>query len=113
MKPVATPNRMRPGASLLSEASALAATGAMRFDGISIPVPSLIFFVASAAAVMATNRSALMSWLSTNHAASNPSSSARFTIFHESADGARLMPNSILAPARFRRGHAARITKLF
>ena len=42
VKPVLMPNTMRPGASLFSEAKALAATGAMRLDGISTPVPSLI-----------------------------------------------------------------------
>src|SRR6266480_1514959 len=38
VKPVPTPKSIRPGASLLSEAKALAATGAIRFDGMSTPV---------------------------------------------------------------------------
>ena len=38
--PVETPKSIRPGARALTEARALAATGAMRFDGISTPVPS-------------------------------------------------------------------------
>jgi hypothetical protein len=35
VKPVPTPKSIRPGASLFSDASALAVTGAMRFEGIS------------------------------------------------------------------------------
>ena len=38
VKPVPTPKSMRPGASWLSVAMALAVTGAMRFDGTSTPV---------------------------------------------------------------------------
>jgi hypothetical protein len=55
---------MRPGASLLSVASALAATGAMRFDGTSTPVPSRMRRVLTAAAPMATKQSALSIWVS-------------------------------------------------
>ena len=68
VKPVEIPNSMRPGASALSEPSALAATGAMRFDGISTPVASRIFLVCIAAAAMATNTSALRSCVSKNEA---------------------------------------------
>jgi len=50
---------MRPGANLLSEAKAFAATGAMRLDGINTPVPRRIFVVFTAAAAIATNGSAL------------------------------------------------------
>src|SRR5690349_21092995 len=42
VKPVPMPKSMRPGASWFSVASALAATGAMRFDGTSTPVPRRI-----------------------------------------------------------------------
>jgi hypothetical protein len=44
---------------LLSEAKALAATGAMRLDGISTPVPRRMREVLIAAAPMATKQSAL------------------------------------------------------
>ncbi len=64
VKPVPTPKWIRPGASALSEASALAVTGAMRLDGISTPVHSLMRDVCIAAAPMATNMSALRSWVS-------------------------------------------------
>ena len=50
VKPVEMPKSMRPGASAFSVASALAATGAMRFDGISTPVASRIVDVCTAAA---------------------------------------------------------------
>ena len=59
MKPVPTPKSIRPGASLFSEAKALAATGARRFDGINTPVPRRIRVVLMAAAAIATNGSAL------------------------------------------------------
>ena len=55
---------MRPGASAFSDASALAATGAMRFEGIRTPVASRIFDVCTAAAPIATNMSALSIWVS-------------------------------------------------
>ena len=58
VKPVLTPNTTRPGASRLSDASALAATGAIRFEGTSTPVPSTIFDVRAAASAIATNTSA-------------------------------------------------------
>ena len=59
VKPVPTPKSMRPGARLLSVASALAATGAMRLDGTSTPVPRRMRCVLTAAAPMATKQSAL------------------------------------------------------
>ena len=59
VKPVEIPKSMRPGASAFSDANALAATGAMRLEGISTPVPSRIFDVCTAVAPMATNTSAL------------------------------------------------------
>ena len=59
VNPVEMPKSMRPGASALSDASALAATGAMRFEGISTPVPRRIRDVCTAAAPIATNMSAL------------------------------------------------------
>ena len=59
VKPVPTPKSMRPGASLFSVASALAVTGAMRFDGTSTPVPSRMRLVLTAAAPIATKQSAL------------------------------------------------------
>ena len=59
VNPVEMPKSMRPGASAFSEASALAATGAMRLEGISTPVARRIFDVCTAAAPMATNTSAL------------------------------------------------------
>ena len=59
VNPVEIPKSTRPGASALSEASALAATGAMRLDGIRTPVPSRIRAVCTAAAPIATNMSAL------------------------------------------------------
>ena len=61
VNPVATPKSIRPGASLLSEARALAVTGAIRLDGIKTPVPSRIRSVCTAAAAMTTNRSAFRS----------------------------------------------------
>ncbi len=64
VKPVETPKSIRPGASALSVASAFAATGAMRFDGMSTPVPSRMRVVSLAAAAMATNMSALSSCVS-------------------------------------------------
>ena len=59
VKPVEMPKSMRPGASAFSDASALAATGAMRLEGISTPVPRRIRDVCTAAAPIATNMSAL------------------------------------------------------
>ncbi len=59
VKPVPTPKSIRPGASLLSEAKALAATAAIRFDGIRTPVPRRMRVVFIAAAAIATNGSAL------------------------------------------------------
>ena len=64
VNPVDMPHTMRPGASALSEASAEAATGAIRFDGMSTPVPSFMRDVCIAAAAMATNTSALRSSVS-------------------------------------------------
>ena len=52
VKPVEMPKSMRPGASALRLASALAVTGAMRFDGISTPVPRRIVEVCTAAAAI-------------------------------------------------------------
>ena len=77
VKPVPTPKSIRPGARALRLASALAATGASRLDGISTPVPSRMRSVFMAAAVIDTNSSALMSCESMNQAWSKPSSSAR------------------------------------
>lgn len=59
VKPVPTPKSIRPGASLFRVAKALAATGAMRLDGISTPVPRRMRLVFTAAAPMATKQSAL------------------------------------------------------
>jgi hypothetical protein len=64
VNPVPTPKSTRPGASLLSEARALAATGAMRLDGIRTPVPIRICVVFTAATAIATNGSALSIWVS-------------------------------------------------
>jgi hypothetical protein len=64
VKPVDAPKTIRPGARALSEARPLAATGAMRFDGISTPAQSLILEVFMAAAPMATNTSAFSSSVS-------------------------------------------------
>ena len=64
VKPVPTPKSMRPGASWLSVASALAVTGAMRLDGTSTPVPRRMRRVLTAAAPMATKQSALSIWVS-------------------------------------------------
>ncbi len=64
VKPVPMPKSIRPGASPLSEAKALAATGAIRFDGIRTPVPRRILVVFIAAAAIATNGSALSIWVS-------------------------------------------------
>ena len=83
VKPVEMPKSIRPGASALSEARALAATGAMRLVGISTPVPSLILEVTMAAAPMATNTSAFKRCVSKNHARVKPSCSARWTSFQE------------------------------
>jgi hypothetical protein len=58
------PKSIRPGASLLSEAKALAATAAMRFDGMRTPVPRRIVVVFIAAAAIATNGSADSIWVS-------------------------------------------------
>jgi len=63
----------------LSDASALAVTGAMRCDGISTPVQSLIFEVCTAAAANATKTSAFRSGVSKNQAYVKPICSARFT----------------------------------
>ena len=93
VKPVLMPKSIRPGASLFSEASALAATGAMRLDGISTPVPSLIRAVFIAAAAIATKGSALSIWVSKNQALLKPSSSARRTRRQESAAVGMAIPN--------------------
>ena len=53
-----------PGASALSDMRALAATGAMRFEGISTPVPRRILDVVTAAAPMATKISAFSNCVS-------------------------------------------------
>ena len=63
----------------------MAATGAMRLDGISTPVPSRIRVVFIAAAAIATKGSALSIWVSKNQALAKPSSSARRTRRQESA----------------------------
>ncbi len=97
VKPVLTPNTMRPGASLFSEAKAVAATGAIRLDGISTPVPSLMRVVFIAAAAMATNGSALSIWVSKNQALLKPSSSARRTRRQESAAVGMAMPNCMVS----------------
>jgi hypothetical protein len=52
VNPVPTPQSMRPGASAFSVASAFAATGAIRFEGMSTPVASRIFLVAFAQSAM-------------------------------------------------------------
>jgi len=59
VKPVPRPMSIRPGASLLSEAKALAVTAAMRLEGISTPVPRRMRRVFTAAAPIATKQSAL------------------------------------------------------
>jgi hypothetical protein len=59
VNPVEMPKSIRPGASAFSDASALAATGAIRLDGISTPVARRIREVCTAAAPMATKTSAL------------------------------------------------------
>ena len=59
VKPVPIPKSIRPGANLFNEAKALAATAAMRLEGINTPVPSRILVVFIAAEAMATNGSAL------------------------------------------------------
>jgi len=59
VKPVPTPKSILPGASLLSEAKALAATASIRLDGIRTPVPSRMRVVFTAAAAIATKGSAL------------------------------------------------------
>ena len=64
VKPVEMPKSMRPGASAFRLASALAVTGAMRFDGISTPVARRIVDVCTAAAAIETNSSALRSCVS-------------------------------------------------
>ena len=64
VKPVEMPKSIRPGASAFRDASALAATGAMRLDGISTPVARRIVDVWSAAAAIATNTSAFRSCVS-------------------------------------------------
>jgi len=61
VKPVPTPKSIRPGASLLSVARPLAATGEIRLEGMSTPVPSLIRLVARAARAMQTKTSGLSS----------------------------------------------------
>jgi hypothetical protein len=64
VKPVEMPKSIRPGASALSVASPLAATGAMRLDGISTPVPRRIFVVCMAAAAIEAKSSELRSCVS-------------------------------------------------
>ena len=64
VKPVEMPKSIRPGASALRVASPLAATGAMRFDGISTPVPRRIFVVCMAAAAIEAKSSAFRSCVS-------------------------------------------------
>jgi hypothetical protein len=64
VKPVEMPKSIRPGASALRLARPLAVTGAMRFDGISTPVPRRIRDVFIAAAASATNTSAFRSCVS-------------------------------------------------
>ena len=105
VNPVETPKWMRPGASALSEARALAVTGAMRLEGIRTPVPNRMRDVCIAAAAIATNTSAFRSWLSTNQAWVKPSSSARFTTFQESEEVASRTPKSIVVLMRI--GHGA------
>ena len=68
VNPVEMPKSMRPGARRFREASALAATGAIRFPGMRTPVASRIVDVCTAAAPMATNMSALSICVSKNHA---------------------------------------------
>ena len=93
VKPVLMPKSIRPGASLFSEASALAATGAMRLDGISTPVPRRMRVVCIAAAAIATKGSALSICVSKNQALLKPSSSARRTRRQESAAVGMAIPN--------------------
>jgi hypothetical protein len=64
VKPVPIPQTTRPGASRLSEASAFAATGAIRFEGIITPVPRRMRDVRTAAAAIATKGSAQSIWVS-------------------------------------------------
>ena len=64
VKPVEMPKSMRPGASALSVASPLAATGAMRLDGIMTPVARRIREVCMAAAAIEANSSEFRSWVS-------------------------------------------------
>ena len=58
VNPVPTPSSIRPGASRLSDATAFAVTGAMRFEGTSTPLPRWIRDVLAAASARPTNTSA-------------------------------------------------------
>ena len=64
VKPVETPNTMRPGASAFSVASPEAVTGAIRLEGMMTPAQSLIRLVFTAAAPIAAKTSALSSTVS-------------------------------------------------
>ena len=64
VNPVPMPSAIRPGASLFSEASPLAATGAMRLVGTRTPGPIVMRRVLAAASAMATNTSAHRSCVS-------------------------------------------------
>ena len=64
VNPVEMPKSIRPGASAFRVARPLAATGAMRLDGISTPVPRRIFAVCMAAAAIEANSSELRSCVS-------------------------------------------------
>src|SRR6266567_3433538 len=94
-KPVPMPKSMRPGASPLSVANALAVTAAMRLEGTRTPVPSRMREVLRAAAAIATKQSPVIICVSKNQAWVNPSSSARCANFHESLAVAMPIPKSI------------------
>ena len=64
VKPVEMPKSIRPGASALRVARPVAATGAMRLDGISTPVPRRIFVVCIAAAAIEAKSSEFRSCVS-------------------------------------------------
>ena len=94
-KPVPMPKSMRPGASPLSVANALAVTAAMRLEGTRTPVPSRMREVLRAAAAIATKQSPVIICVSKNQAWVNPSSSARCANFHELLAVAMPIPKSM------------------
>ncbi len=105
--PVPTPKSMRPGAIAFSVAKALAVTAAMRLEGTRTPVPRRMREVFSAAAPIATNGSAVISWVSKNQAWEKPSSSARCASRHKSCAVAMPMPKS-MAPSDAKAGSLRR-----